>query len=78
MQEIWFSKAKTKEERTKVKQDIALAEVAFGRLEKILSAKIRDGTSLDNYGVANWPYLMADLNGYNRALTEVLKLIKGT
>jgi hypothetical protein len=78
MQEIWFNGAKTKEDRAKVKQDIGLATSAFERLEKILSTKVKDGTSLDNYGVANWPYLMADLNGYNRALTEVLKLIKGT
>lgn len=73
MKEVWFSEKGV--DRDKVKQDVALARNAFSRLEKLLSAKIKENPK--DYDVANWAYLMADTNGYNRALTEVLELIKG-
>lgn len=72
MKEVWFSK---KEDRDKVKQDIALAHNAFKRLTDILSRKLKSNSSTD-YDKASWPFLQADTNGYNRALTEVLTLIK--
>ncbi len=76
MQEIWFSGTKT-DERDKVKQDIALAHNGFKRLSDILKSRHKDNSSRD-YDKAAWPFLQADNNGYNRALTEVLKLIKET
>lgn len=72
MQEVWFSK---KEDRDKVKQDVALAHNAFKRLSDILTRKLKSNSSQD-YDKASWPFLQADNNGYNRALTEVLTLIK--
>ena len=75
MQEIWFNGAKT--DREKVKQDIALAHNAFKRLSTILKSKLKNNSSQD-YDKAAWPFYQADNNGYNRALTEVLKLIKET
>ena len=72
MQEVWFSGGK---DRDKVKQDIALAHNAFKRLSDILTRKLRSNSSTD-YDKASWPFLQADNNGYNRALTEVLTLIK--
>ncbi len=74
MQEIWFS-GTSKEDREKVKQDIALAHNAFKRLSGILRSKLKDNTAQD-YDKAAWPFYQADTNGFNRALTEVLKLIK--
>jgi len=76
MKEIWFSGAK-KEDRDKVKQDIALAHNAFKRLSEILEKKYVVNTSSTEYDKASWPFYQADNNGYNRALTEVLNLIKG-
>ena len=77
MQEIWFSgtKASDKEVREKVKQDIALAHNAFKRLSGILKSKLKDNSAQD-YDKAAWPFYQADNNGYNRALTEVLKLME--
>jgi len=79
MQEIWFNGAKPsdKEAREKVKQDIGLARNAFERLTGILSSRMKD-SAVKDYNKAAWPFLQADTNGYNRALTEVLKLIKET
>jgi hypothetical protein len=77
MQEIWFSGTKrSKEDREKVKQDFALAFNGFKRLAEILSKKQKNNLSTD-YDKAAWPFLQADTNGYNRALQEVLVLIKG-
>lgn len=75
-QEIWFSEAKTKEDRERVKQDLALAHNAFKRLTKLLDAKMKDDTAFKDYEVANWAYLQADVNGYNRAVKEILKTIR--
>jgi hypothetical protein len=74
MQEIWFNGTTTKEERDTVKQDIALAFRAFQRLQEILKRKLKTESSFKDYDVANWAYLQADINGYNRALKEILKL----
>ena len=74
MQEIWFNGTK-KEDRDRVKQDVALAHNAFKRLSGILRSKLKDNLVQD-YDKASWPFNQADTLGYNRALTEVLKLIK--
>jgi hypothetical protein len=75
MQEIWFNGTKgSKEDREKVKQDVALAHNAFKRMKDILEKKHKNNLSTD-YDKASWPFLQADTNGYNRALQEVLKLI---
>ena len=74
MQEIWFNGIK-KEDREKVRQDIALAHNAFKRLSGILRSKLKENLVQD-YDKASWPFYQADTNGYNRALTEVLKLME--
>lgn len=74
MQEVWFRAAKTKEDRESVKQDLALAYRAFRKLEEILKGKLKEPSS--DYDNSNWAYMQADTVGYNRALKEVLKLIK--
>jgi len=75
MQEIWFNGTKDAEKRDRVKQDIALAQKAFERLAGILEAKKKVPIAAD-YDRASWAFYRADLDGYQRALTEVLKLIK--
>ena len=74
MQEIWFNGTK-KEDRERVKQDIALAHNAFKRLSGILRSKLKENLVQD-YDKASWPFNQADTLGYNRALTEVLKLME--
>ena len=73
MQEIWFNGTK-RDDRDKVKQDVALAHNAFKRLSSIIRGKLKSNSSQD-YDKAAWPFYQADNNGYNRALTEVLNFI---
>ena len=74
MMEAWFAGTK-KEDRERVKQDIALAHNAFKRLSGILRSKLKENLVQD-YNKASWPFNQADTLGYNRALTEVLKLME--
>jgi len=73
MQEVWFAETKNEEDREKVRQDLGIAYNAFQRLRKILNQKKKKYSS--DYDTANWAYLQADTNGYNRAIDEVLTLI---
>jgi len=73
MKEAWYKTGGG--DRDQIKNDVALGARAFERLEKLLSAKLKSPPK--DYSISNWAYLMADTNGYNRALTEVLELIKG-
>ena len=74
MMEAWFA-GTNKEARERVKQDVALAHNAFKRLSGILRNKLKDNLVQD-YDKASWPFNQADTLGYNRALTEVLKLME--
>jgi hypothetical protein len=47
-------------------------------LARIIEKKRNLIPSPRNYESPSWPYLRADLDGYNRALTEVLQLIQET
>ena len=73
MQEIWFNGTK-KEDRERVKQDIALAHNAFKRLSGILRSKLKENLVQD-YDKASWPFNQADTLGWNRAIAETLKLL---
>jgi len=75
IQAIWFNGTK-KEDREKVIQDIGLAFNAFRRLEEIIKLKMRDTSPVSDYDKASWPFFRADRDGYERALTEVLQLLK--
>lgn len=59
--------------------DFKSSLVTRKRLAELLQSKIdsAETSSLnkDNYDLANWAYLQADLVGYKRALKETIKLI---
>lgn len=48
------------------------------RVREVIHARVEaySKTTLEDYNVSNWAYLRADQDGYIRALTDVLKLIK--
>lgn len=71
---VWFS---DKEDKDQIRRDYVTAQAAFARLTKILTKKLKKSAPID-YKNASWSYYQADSNGYNRALTEVMKLIKET
>lgn len=43
-------------------------------LDTILKTKIKKSVETD-YNNSAWPYKQADMNGYNRAIEEVIKLL---
>ena len=75
-QAVWFSG--DKDNKDAVKQDLALARNAFDRMTIILKSKVKESHPTTDYEKAAWPFYRADADGYQRALTEVLKLIKET
>lgn len=62
-----------------VKNSFQASYVARKRLAEILLDKIsekeRSNMSADSYDCPNWSYLMADSQGYKRALAEIISLI---
>ena len=72
MKEAWF---KGETDREKVKRNLEVAYSAFRHLEKVLGARLQY-PKVSDYQKAAWPYWRADMDGYNRAIREVLDLIK--
>ncbi len=77
MQEIWYKGVHSSDQqgRERVKREYGAARHSFTRLIALLESKIKETVPKD-YDKASWPYFQADSIGYNRALTEVLNLIK--
>lgn len=74
----WYSHLKESEEVEEFKQRIKLATPVLERLTKILDEKLTtaNANSTDQYEQAAWAYKQADLNGYNRAINDVLKYLE--
>jgi len=76
MQEQFYAGAVGPDERAKAKQDYDVAYSGFRRLQGLLEKKLQNLRGMNDYDNPNWALRSADANGYNRALTEVLNLIK--
>ena len=72
MKEAWFT---TLEPRDKTKRDFAVSRPTLDKLAQMLLARMKKPSEND-YKNPAWAYYRADADGYNRALTEVLELIK--
>lgn len=78
MKSSWLA-GLTEQERNECKGDF----IAAGKLRERLTVLLNDkcdvartsGRAKISYETANWPYLQADLVGYERALFEVISLI---
>lgn len=68
------------QEKKDLKASIVAAYPAFKRLHKLLEDKMEsvETTRLgrDKYDKSSWPYFQADCNGYQRAISEIIKLIE--
>lgn len=73
----WFSHLKG-EESEEFQQRIKLATPVLQRLKKILDEKLdaANANPTTQYDQAAWAYKQADLNGYNRAINDVLKYLE--
>lgn len=72
MKEIFYAKSKRKREQ--VDRDFQLAEEAFEVVREILEDKVKELKEKD-YDKPSWPFWRADVDGYNRALKEVISLL---
>ena len=73
----WSSHLKG-DESEEFKQRIKLAAPVLERLTKILDEKLVEANAnrITQYDQAAWAYRQADLNGYNRAINDVLKYLE--
>lgn len=75
MKTIWFMDL-PKDEQEGFKKQVKSAKDVLEKLEKIINDKVKDVVLVDDYDNPSWAYKQADRNGYNRALTEVLNILK--
>lgn len=74
----WYSHIKGEEEVEEFKQRIKLASPVLQRLKKISEERIATANAnhTNQYDQASWAYKQADLNGYNRAMNELIKYLE--
>lgn len=69
----WFTTG-VDEDKARIKRNIEVARPAFEILAAILKSKVVE-PSIKDYQKASWPFYRADADGYNRAISDILKLI---
>jgi len=72
---IWFMDL-PKDQQEGFKKQISSSKDVLEKLEKIIKDKIKEVVLTEDYDNPSWAYKQADRNGYNRALTEVLNILK--
>jgi hypothetical protein len=72
---IWFMDL-PKDQQEGFKKQISSSKDVLEKLEKIIKDKIKEVVLTEDYENPSWAYKQADRNGYNRALTEVLNILK--
>lgn len=65
-----------KDQQEGFKKQISSSKDVLEKLEKIVKDKIKEVVLTEDYENPSWAYKQADRNGYNRALTEVLNILK--
>jgi hypothetical protein len=75
MKTIWFMDL-PKDQQEGFKKQISSSKDVLEKLEKIIKEKIKEVVLSEDYDSPSWAYKQADRNGYNRALTEVLNILK--
>lgn len=71
MQSSWF-KGVPKENYEKRQKEVRSYQNAFDALNELL---VEEEGTLADYQSPSWAYLQADMNGYNRAIKHIRKLI---
>lgn len=79
MKTVWTKGIEDAETKAGIKSAFMSSSILRNRLAEILEAKVstkvRECQKADNYEKANWAYLMADSQGYNRAMSEIISII---
>jgi hypothetical protein len=75
MKTIWFMDL-PKDQQEGFKRQVTSAKDVLEKLEEIMKSKMKEVVLSEDYENPSWAYKQADRNGYNRALTEVLNILK--
>jgi hypothetical protein len=79
MKTVWFKGIVDAQLKEDIRASYKSSLVARRRLAEMLAAKIEEklksDQSVDGYDCPNWAYKVADSQGYNRALNEVISII---
>lgn len=75
MKTIWFMDL-PRDQQDGFKKQVSSAKDVLEKLELIIQGKMKEVTLSEDYDNPSWAYKQADRNGYNRALTEVLNILK--
>lgn len=75
MKTIWFMDL-PKAQQEGFKRQVSSAKDVLEKLEEIVKTKMKEVVLSEDYDNPSWAYKQADRNGYNRALTEVLNILK--
>ena len=72
----WFLNQSKQSEKAKIKSMLLANRDSLEQLTKVLEKKMVEVVKPDDYDNAGWAYWQADRNGYNRAILQVIDLIK--
>lgn len=72
----WFGSVTAPAEKAKIKSMVLANRDSLEQLTKVLEKKLVEVVKPDDYDNAGWAYWQADRNGYNRAILQVIDLIK--
>lgn len=72
----WYIGKNSPPEKAKIKALLRANRDSLDHLELVLSKKQKDIVFPNDYNIPNWANWQADLNGYNRALKEIIDLIR--
>ena len=75
MKTIWFMDL-PKDQQDGFKRQVSSAKDVLEKLEEIVKTKMKEVVLSEDYDNPSWAYKQADRNGSNRALTEVLNILK--
>lgn len=70
---LWF-KGVPESEKEELETLILRNNILLEQLTKVVKSKVKKPKKTD-YDNPNWAYHRADMDGYNRALTEILSLV---
>ena len=74
MNSVWTKHLKDKADKDALEQTIRNSNVCIDAITRVVEGKKKE-PKLKDYDSPSWPYLRADLDGYNRALNELLLIL---
>jgi len=79
MKTTWFKGVEDEQNKEDIRSSFKSSLVTRRRLAEILEGKVaeklKSDQSIEGYDCPNWAYKVADSQGYNRAMNEIISLI---